>query len=766
MNQQREPGRWPRVKKRIPWVVLVIGVILMGNVVALHAGWAQDPSRPDAIDVPAAQPGDSGSYTQLALADQSAQSVFAFEWLPPGVERDSNSWQRPVERFHMSNDTARDPYRVIDRFAIDAGEGTLVSHTHVQAGNQGESSRVHGGLSQLFVETKVDSAITSYPDVKSAVLTTAPPCGFPEAHQPRSQSLSQEWVLVTDCALFFDQGLAIHIPSGTSLGPTDHATVFGRPAAAFEAHLEHGVARIWLTETIAYPFQYEWRPDETGTTSIVRLGVLEQHLDRPREVSLESDTTRTFSGATQRLPWGPFDYDLEHPFTLSSAFSFARADKTDPAFEEFLQKNPDAYTVRAEYSEYDTGSRYGVAQKDSYRTFTWRITVTNGVDVLTVCPELRHRPLGVQTPVTDQDDFFTLKQKTKAQNCPEPQDVPLVEPSKVPERMLQVSPLMERWRQHASDRFADDAAHAYGFQLVCETNDCNDPDWLIWAGHAHKALRLDYDNGALIFDSLRTNRTSLAFFNDRGEIVTLAEFEEQDNHMYGATSPPVLPDGPLVKSVVNPLVFGTEPKPLLLVGGILAVLGGAWLVVRSALNSGWARMIVGIPMFSRLARSRVLDHDARRRVYELIQAKPGISLPDVTAQCGMGRSSIRHHLRVLQAHRQIRSFKVQGVWRFGPMTTDKARLVTDTRLGQDPSLRALVDFVQRQKQAQAQAAIQHLCTEHAMTESGAWKVIRRAIRHGVVDSHRQGRVRVLQAALEQDAAPTSSGASVDAASSA
>lgn len=54
------------------------------------------------------------------------------------------------------------------------------------------------------------------------------------------------------------------------------------------------------------------------------------------------------------------------------------------------------------------------------------------------------------------------------------------------------------------------------------------------------------------------------------------------------------------------------------------------------------------PLYSRIPRSRVLEHETRQHVYDLLQDTPGLSLEEIAASLELSRSTARHHLRVLE----------------------------------------------------------------------------------------------------------------------
>lgn len=65
----------------------------------------------------------------------------------------------------------------------------------------------------------------------------------------------------------------------------------------------------------------------------------------------------------------------------------------------------------------------------------------------------------------------------------------------------------------------------------------------------------------------------------------------------------------------------------------------------AAVTAGGAAIaLVAFGLYSRLARSELLDHARRDEVYKLVQASPGISLTDVAQRCGLGWGTAVYHL--------------------------------------------------------------------------------------------------------------------------
>lgn len=71
---------------------------------------------------------------------------------------------------------------------------------------------------------------------------------------------------------------------------------------------------------------------------------------------------------------------------------------------------------------------------------------------------------------------------------------------------------------------------------------------------------------------------------------------------------------------------------------------------------GWRRLIPLsplAPMYSRISRGEVLDHDTRQAIYDLLKDKPGLSLQEMTEQLELSRSTARHHIDVLEDNEMV-----------------------------------------------------------------------------------------------------------------
>jgi DNA-binding transcriptional ArsR family regulator len=68
------------------------------------------------------------------------------------------------------------------------------------------------------------------------------------------------------------------------------------------------------------------------------------------------------------------------------------------------------------------------------------------------------------------------------------------------------------------------------------------------------------------------------------------------------------------------------------------------------------RLLPGLaptPMFTRIARDEVLEHESREAIYELLDERAGLSLEAICRELDLARSTARHHVRKLEQANMI-----------------------------------------------------------------------------------------------------------------
>lgn len=104
-----------------------------------------------------------------------------------------------------------------------------------------------------------------------------------------------------------------------------------------------------------------------------------------------------------------------------------------------------------------------------------------------------------------------------------------------------------------------------------------------------------------------------------------------------------------------------------LVGLSLAGGGAALALVAWVFASDARRFAIAAALYTRLAKSEVLDHPGREALQQRIGAEPGISYSELRRQSGMNTGAIVHHLRALERAGLVASRKEGAYRRFYPV---------------------------------------------------------------------------------------------------
>jgi DNA-binding MarR family transcriptional regulator len=86
-------------------------------------------------------------------------------------------------------------------------------------------------------------------------------------------------------------------------------------------------------------------------------------------------------------------------------------------------------------------------------------------------------------------------------------------------------------------------------------------------------------------------------------------------------------------------------------GTALLVAGGAAAAGAATAGAWWGRRRWGLllaPLYSRLARNRMLESEPRSRLAELVKAEPGITFSEAQRRLGLGAGALTYHTRRLE----------------------------------------------------------------------------------------------------------------------
>jgi predicted transcriptional regulator len=127
-----------------------------------------------------------------------------------------------------------------------------------------------------------------------------------------------------------------------------------------------------------------------------------------------------------------------------------------------------------------------------------------------------------------------------------------------------------------------------------------------------------------------------------------------------------------------------EASPVLVAAG--TVLGLGALVFYWATVKFWVMTTLLAPLFSRIAKDKILDNTVRSRVFDAIEHNPGVTIKEVTEICGVGWGTAVYHLKrledealvVSQRNRQFRRYFKNGGGIVNGQKTAYAELKNET----------------------------------------------------------------------------------------
>lgn len=144
--------------------------------------------------------------------------------------------------------------------------------------------------------------------------------------------------------------------------------------------------------------------------------------------------------------------------------------------------------------------------------------------------------------------------------------------------------------------------------------------------------------------------------------------------------------------------------------------------------------------FTRLQSDELLAAPERRRVYDAIAARPGITVPQLAAVCTTSRNNIRYHTAVLRRHARIRAFRALRAWRFVTVETDPEPVRRRILVESNPRLRAFLELVDPAG-APARDLVERLRAAWGLPRSSGWHLVQQATQGQlVVRERRDGRL--------------------------
>jgi DNA-binding transcriptional ArsR family regulator len=191
----------------------------------------------------------------------------------------------------------------------------------------------------------------------------------------------------------------------------------------------------------------------------------------------------------------------------------------------------------------------------------------------------------------------------------------------------------------------------------------------------------------------------------------------------------------------------------------VALRGEPVVTGRKRVASGWLTALLDrvppflVPLrYSRYDDSDPLEHDARERVYDIVNETPGSYLSEVSEEADLPLSTTRHHIKVLQREDLVTGAKLHGKRRFYPAYAEGIELAAALN---DESTATIIRAIARV----GAASVSDLADELGRDPSTVSHHLQRLEEDGIVTRERDGRTVVnrltaeARTALEPEATP-------------
>ena len=127
-----------------------------------------------------------------------------------------------------------------------------------------------------------------------------------------------------------------------------------------------------------------------------------------------------------------------------------------------------------------------------------------------------------------------------------------------------------------------------------------------------------------------------------------------------------------------------------------------------------------------------LENERRRRLYDAVEREPGVHVSRLASMTGIARSSVRYHVRILEAENLLAPTKIRGKRRLYPAGTESTAVAA--ALADDASAAVLLTLVER-----GPATVSDLATHLDRTPGTITHHLQQLAEDGVVSRERDGR---------------------------
>lgn len=399
----------------------------------------------------------------------------------------------------------------------------------------------------------------------------------------------------------------------------------------------------WFADGVAYPVRLElhwpaipWlfqSKDENPAPTIVEIPAFSVRLSLVAfsRGTVERGQPETIAAPTvderPRLPWGPDDTGIAHPFPLSEAYAKAKDDLQFTGLRDFLRDHPKAVVTEAD--------SYG-GEVDGEAYWVWRFDVQDQSSAFNV-----HARKQVRNEM--EQAWPGLGHTVARYSFSGGPGLPFypIDADNAPATMPTVQWLAGQWQAHAASQ---DNPNRWGFKMTCDRPDeCNELEvehsvaladtrmWLAEVDPGAPGLSQGVESSSI---TLRiSNGTAVAFFASTGRL-------EEATPLAAAPAGADREGAPFA-APRTAARFALDPVTLTGAGS-LALVGGLLYWLWPALKAG------AIGLFSRLREPELLQSPQRRRIMDLVEAQPGIHFKELLRQTGLPNGSLVHHVGQLQ----------------------------------------------------------------------------------------------------------------------
>ncbi len=356
-------------------------------------------------------------------------------------------------------------------------------------------------------------------------------------------------------------------------------------------------------------------------------------------------------GLVPRTPWGLDDSDVVHRFPLSQAYAAAMAQpepstgQTESTAAQWLAAHPTAYLAVASTAEY--------RDRQDQPSTLWLLAWTDGVDVLG--KRVSYGPASIDSFVLPSatGERATVSEWSTEGEWPWNQQG-IVKPEAAPAVLPRPAALMG----HYSALTGDEQPNLYSFSIACADAACSEPAVRVTVGHRLQDLESQVDHVNYVDGALRPFRSQTDYLvaDGNGRMASRWMDVMSQESVFPPLSPPADAEEPAEERAphVSPSwVFPSNPAAATGIS-LLALAGSALYYFWPALKGG------ALGLFSRVEDRVVLDLPARRRLYDSIQAEPGIHFMALARKADVGRGALDHHLRRLVAAGLVVVHKAPG----------------------------------------------------------------------------------------------------------